>query len=368
VPDHQIRAKAEFFHDPQQRNVGRQHGWLCDGGVAQFFFSPFLTGFIPFIVNIAGQRPAKDGRHHLVRFAECLADKGFHFPQIAQHVDVLRTLTRKQEGHLARSAAAAVNTVRRQRLPPGLRVVLKTGERFFGAFNQLTGVAEIDCQPLRHSCLTGSGKLIFRKDALSGVFNRPQQRQAQFFPVRSPQEEQTTVRLRRFDIQRSGFGGLQQRDPLRGSLHEGVFFGFPRACCRENLLFFGEQTRNPFFHDQMEICSPKPKRADTRPPDLSRGFFPGPQAGIDIKWQVGKIDIGVGACEIGRGGQRFFIQRQGGFQHPSPAGGAFEVTDIGFYRPNGYGPNRQAGLSKHSVQAGNFGHVAYPGGRAVPFD
>ncbi len=146
VPDDEIGTEAVFLHQPQQRHVDGQDGRLGDDGVAQFQLRLFERFPVAVGEDVTGQRTAQDRRHGRVGLAEGFGHQRFQIAQVAQHVDVLRTLAGEEEGHFAGPAAAAVDALQAKRLPGRVRVCFQRLEGFGGASQQFRAVLEINHQ------------------------------------------------------------------------------------------------------------------------------------------------------------------------------------------------------------------------------
>ena len=99
--DH-VGVEAVGAQQSGQRGIAGDQRRLRDLGLHQGAVG-LLDPFLVFAIHedIVGQRFAEDRFHHPVSLLERLPDQVFGLAQLGQHVDVLRTLPRKQECDLA---------------------------------------------------------------------------------------------------------------------------------------------------------------------------------------------------------------------------------------------------------------------------
>ena len=110
VPHHHVREHAVLAKHTHNGDVGGYHGRLANGRILERLLSGFHGRRVVGVpVHIAGQRLAEDGPHGAVGFCEGLAHDGIG--HVGEHVDVLGSLARKQERHLAGRAATEVNAL-----------------------------------------------------------------------------------------------------------------------------------------------------------------------------------------------------------------------------------------------------------------
>ncbi len=103
VAGHHVRADAVLFEQARQSHVACQHGRLADVGVPQRLAG--RGGVLG--IDECAQRFAQDGLYDAVGLAEGLLDDWFLTAQFLEHADVLRSLSREDEGDLGLVAAAA---------------------------------------------------------------------------------------------------------------------------------------------------------------------------------------------------------------------------------------------------------------------
>ena len=144
VAGHHVGMQAILFEHPQQGDVGRQHGRLADVGVTQGLAS---LGSV-FTVDVGSDGTTQDGLHDDIGLAEGLGHHRLAGAQLGQHAQVLRTLSREEEGHPGRPAAPAENPLVGQGAPAREIVAGQCGQGPLAPLLSLLGVTVLDDQAL----------------------------------------------------------------------------------------------------------------------------------------------------------------------------------------------------------------------------
>ncbi len=204
VPDDEIRLVTKLLHQAQHCHVGRQHGRLGDGGILQVFLTLRQGCLIPFHKYIAGQRSAQDGYHHGIGFLEGIRHDWFNLAQVAQHIDVLRSLPGKHEYHLARPTAAAEDALGSQGLPGAGGFRFQRLQSLFSPPQQFLSICKIDRQSFRALQFLRCRAAPFGQLTLSRLFHHGLQSLFQFHTAAGAQEEQPLIG---FDFACNGCSG-----------------------------------------------------------------------------------------------------------------------------------------------------------------
>ena len=136
----------------------------------------------------------EQGRHDRVGLVEDLGDDRLARAQVAQHVRVLRALTREEEGDLAGRAAAAEDAAWAEGDPGRDVVALEPAQRELGFGHQLRAVRVVDREPLgraERGCARRRGREV---SALAGLGERRAELVGQRRVVGGAEDERTTQR------------------------------------------------------------------------------------------------------------------------------------------------------------------------------
>ncbi len=166
VTHHQVRSDSVCGQEPRQGQVGCEYGRLGDRGLSER-----LVGFLhgAFVVGVdednLAQWLSEQRLHHVIRFSERLCDDRLHATKLAEHVDVLRPLSRVEERRLLRRTGLIENTLRPKCLPYGRVVRLQTFGRALCALGEFGGIAEIDAEALARREVRRGRRLAIRGSA-----------------------------------------------------------------------------------------------------------------------------------------------------------------------------------------------------------
>ena len=145
MPHHHVGLESKLGKQFINRGIEREHRGLCNRRLLQFFVRAFQNIRVGALHKyITRQRFAQNRRHHLVRIRKHLRDRRRIRGEFASHVQVLRTLSRKQKRDFAlRIAAAAKNALRLQRFPRLRRIKAHRLARLVNAFEQFIMISKI---------------------------------------------------------------------------------------------------------------------------------------------------------------------------------------------------------------------------------
>ena len=341
-------------HQPGEGQVGGQHRRLGDGGLAEIVLGLFDTGGILAVdEDEVAQRPSAEERgHHRVGLVEGRLDNRFAALEFPGHVDVLRSLSGVEEGHLRRRTASEKDALGAQHLPHGRIVGFKGLDGFGRLFRQLVAIAVVDGDAQR------GPQVLFGRGAGS--------RRASRFGIAQQGGEPFTqgrnaVRADHGRAAQRTLGGHGTATAIargnRGGLNRGAFLRLDAA-------------GDVLFQDRMEVGAAETEGAHPGAAHVRTTAVEVPRAGLGrhVEGGTGEVDPGVGFVEVEAGGNGLVVEGQGGFEDAGGAGGALEVTDVGFDRSQRHGLRLQARRTEDVHQALGLDQVAHGGGGAVPFD
>ncbi len=127
-------------------------------------------------------------------------------------------------------------------------------------------------------------------------------------------------------------------------------------------------TRAPLLEDDVEVGAAEAEGGDAGAAGVSvGGFGPRFEFGLEVERRSFEGAGGVGGVEVDGRGEQSVVERQGGLDEGGGAGGAFEVTDLGFDGAEGDG-SCAASCAPEFVEDGGFGGIADAGRGAVGFE
>ena len=370
VPDHHVGLDAVGRQQRRQRQVGGQHRWLRDLGVAQVFLCrgdrDLVTGVDE---DVLAERLAQQRRHHVIRGHEPLGDDGFRRAQVAQHVDVLRALAGVHEGHGCGRPAAAEHTAAAQQRPHRRR--RERRQRPAGLVGKFGRIAEVDRESFGSCQCLGTRWLGRRSGARSGGRLHRTQLLDQFSDSGRAQHERTAQRRLRNALTRlpairlcnrrcrRGRCGCRGRCGRRGRRRQ---VGAHRHHLRR---IEAQPPRHVLLEHDVEVGATEAERADTRRAHPAGRHRPLAQLGVDPERRRLPVDVGVRLDEVQAGRQHLVVQRHRGLEDARRAGGRLQVADVRLGRAERHRAGAQAGAGEHLAEAAHLHHVTHSGAGAV---
>ena len=314
---------------PGQRQIGRQHGRLSDGSLAQIVFGLGHGGGVGLVhEDKFAERLAQQRRHHAIGFGKNFRHNRLHCAEWLQHVHVLRALAGIQERHLGRGTVATEDALRAQsfpyrRLTGGER--LECGVRFLCQFG---GVGVVDSQAFGRAQVCFSRGSRSRCAARLGLALYHSQTFDQC-RLRCGADNQRTAQRRLIRRCRSGGGIFRAHSCLCNSRGHLAYRNRPLAVSIQPV-------GNVFLEYRMEVGTAKTKSAQAGAPHAICCLRPRLQLLVDVKRGMGKVNLWIGALAVHAGRQHFVAKCESGFQQSGGARSSFEMSKVRFDGAQGY--------------------------------